>query len=124
MSRKLTLAPYKVIDAGSMGTTLTSTVTNIQYLDNVGVQLNFTTSDAVGTFQVQVSMDYTQDAVGNVLNAGNWINLTLNPSPVAASAANQIYIDINQVSAPYMRVKYTRTSGTGTLTAYITGKML
>lgn len=124
MSRKLTLAPYKVIDAASMGASLTSTVTNIQYLDNVGVQLNFTTSDAVGTFQVQVSMDYSQDAAGNVLNAGNWVTLTLNPSPTSASATDHIYIDINQVSAPYMRVTYTRTSGTGTLTAYITGKML
>lgn len=105
-----------------MATNLVSPVTQIEFMDNIGVQLNFTTSDAVGTFNVQVSMDHTQDQYGNVTNAGNWINLALSPSPVAASADNQIFIDLNQLSAPYLRVIYTRVSGSGTLNGYICGK--
>lgn len=100
---------------------LASAATNIEFMDNIGVQLNFTTSNAVGTFNVQVSMDYNQ-INGVVVNAGNWVNLALSPSPVAASANNQIYIDLNQLSAPWIRTIYTAGSGTGLLDGFICGK--
>lgn len=101
-----------------MAANVASSVTNIEFLDNIGVQFNFTTSDAVGTFQVQVSMDYNPVAP----TAANWVNLALSPAPVAASANDSIYIDMNQLSAPWLRSTYTRTSGSGTLNAFICGK--
>lgn len=103
---------------------ITSAVTNIQHMDNIGIQLNFTGSAPVGTFTVEVSIDYEQDDQGNVITAGNWISVTLDPIPAAAGAADNIYIDLNQLSAPWIRVKYDRDSGTGTLNGYITGKMI
>lgn len=117
MSKKV-LLKFQTITAGSMAGNLASSVTNIEFLDNIGVQLNFTTSDAVGTFQVQVSMDYSPVNP----TAANWINLSLSPAPVAASANDSIYIDLNQLSAPWIRTTYTRTSGSGTLDAFICGK--
>jgi hypothetical protein len=122
--RKGNLLKFQNITSASMGANVTSAVTNIQFLDNVGIQLNFTTSDAIGTFKVQISMDYDQDAQGVVKTAGNWVDLVLSPIPAAAGANDQIYIDINQISAPWIRVFYERTSGTGTLNGFVTGKML
>lgn len=122
MSSKNILTPFQNIVSGDMSqASITSSVTTIQYLDNIGVQLNFSGSP-VGTFAIQVSADYKQDANGNVMNAGNWIPVTLSPAPVASGSPGQIYLDLNQLSSPYLRVVYTKTSGTGTLQGYVTGK--
>lgn len=121
--RKNSLVKYLNIVNGDMSGDLTSSVTNIEFIDNVGLQLNFSGSP-VGIFSVQVSIDYTQDSQGVVSNAGNWISIPLNPIPAATGSANNIYIDLNQLSAPWVRVFYDFTSGTGTLNSLICGKML
>jgi hypothetical protein len=124
MSRKNTLLNFQTITNGDMSlSSLTSAVTNIQRADNIGLQFNFTGSP-VGTFQVQVSIDYAQDMEGNVTNPGNWIPVQLQSSPVASGSAGQIYIDLTQLSAPWIRTVYTKTSGTGTLNAFISTKMI
>lgn len=115
------LIPYKIIDAVSMAASVTSSIAPIQEQDNIGVQLHWTGSP-VGAFTIEVSMDHKQDSQGNVQVAGNWISLTLDPTITASGSGDDAYIDLNQLSAPYVRVVYTRTSGTGSLTAYITGK--
>lgn len=121
MARKNQLTKFQNITAGDMSGNITSPVTAIHFLDDIGVQFNFT-GTPTGTFQVQVSIDYAQDLEGNVTNAGNWIPITLTPAPVAAGAAGQIYIDLNMLSSPWIRVAYVFTSGTGTLNSFITGK--
>ena len=128
---KNVLKPFQTITAGSMAGNLTSQVTTIQFLDNLGLQLDWTGSP-VGSFQVQVSADYSQDIMGNVLNAGNWSPIILEYIPtggtltiatsIPTSVGSPIYVDLNQTSAPYIRVVYTSSSGTGTLNAYITAK--
>lgn len=122
-SSKQSLKKFRTITDGSMASaTVTSLATDIRYLDNIGLQLNWSGSP-VGTFAVQVSADYEQDQFGNVVAAGNWIPLTLSPSPSTA-AGSPIYIDLTQLSAPWIRVVYTKTSGSGTLNAYIVAKGL
>jgi hypothetical protein len=123
MGRKNTLKKYQLITSGDMSADVTSSVTNIQYLDNIGIQLNFT-GTPIGVFRVQVSADYDQTAEGQVLNAGNWINMALTPTPTASGSADQIYIDILPTSAPWIRVFYDSTSGAGTLNGFITAKMI
>lgn len=100
---------------------LTSPVVNIRFLDNIGVQLHFT-GTPTGTFQVQVSGDHEQDPQGVVTVPGNWISIVLSPVPVAAGAPDDIYIDLNQLSAPWMRVLYTNSAGVGVLTGFATAK--
>lgn len=124
MAIKNTLQTFRNIIAGDMSqATITSAVSNIQFLDDIGIQLNFT-GTPTGTFAVQVSIDYAQDSQGVVTNAGNWIGITLSPAPVASGSADQIFIDIQQISAPWIRVVYTKTSGTGTLNGYISAKAI
>ena len=109
--RKNVLTPYHVIVAGDMSGDVTqATPTNIQYADNVSVQLNFT-GTPTGTFEIQGSLDQS-----------NWVPLVFSTSPVASGASGQILLDMNQLSFPYIRVFYDRTSGSGTLDAYISWK--
>lgn len=78
-----------------------------------------------GVFDVQVSIDYQQDEFGNVQNPGNWIPLPLSPTAtVSAGTPTNIYIDVTQISAPFIRLIYTHTSGTGTVAAFITAKVI
>lgn len=122
--RKNTLLKYEIVTAGDMSqATVTSAVTNIQFMDNIGVQLNVTglAGSAVGTFALQVSIDYTQDNNGNVTVPGHWITFLQGASN---STDQQIYFDLNQLSAPWIRLVYTKTSGTGHFDAFITGKAI
>lgn len=124
MSRKNVLPAYNVITAGDMSlASLTSLPTNIQFLDNVCFQLVWT-GTPTGTFSIQGSLTHQQDSLGNVSNVGTWDNISLSPAPVAVGSAGDILIDMNQLSFPWIRVVYTKTSGTGTLTATVGGKML
>ena len=119
------LKKFQLFTAGvQSGTaTITSKVIEIQYLDNVFLQLN-SAGTASGAFDVQVSSDHVEDMEGNVVVAGNWISLVLSPSPVLVGASLNIGIDLNQLGASYLRVQYTNTSGTGVVDGFVSGKML
>lgn len=76
-----------------------------------------------GTITVEVSNTYSQNADGSVRNAGNWTALTLS-SPTTVSGASGIgFIDIDEIAAFAIRLKYTRISGTGLLNVVINGKV-
>lgn len=126
MSRKSNLKKFQSITSGNMAlTSITSAITNVEFLDNIGVQLQWSGSP-VGNFEIQVSLNYDQDINGNVINAGTWVPLTFPTynNDIPTSAGSPLYIDLNQLSAPWVRVVYTKTSGTGTLNTYICGKMV
>lgn len=114
--RKNVLAPVDLTalcTSADMSGNITSPVTNIQNLDNVSVQITFT-GTPTGSFFIDGSLD-------NI----NFDALTLSPAPTASGAADTILIDLNQLSFPYIRMRYVATSGTGTLTKYmISGKQV
>jgi hypothetical protein len=121
--RKSNLLSFQSLSSVSMTSNITSSATNIAYLDNIGVQFNFTGAP-VGTFKIEVSTDYNEDTQKNIINPGSWTPLTLSPAPTAAASASTIYIDMNQLSAPWIRSGYTASSGSGVLSAFVTGKMV
>jgi hypothetical protein len=123
--RKNTLPVFHLIQAESMGADITSQVVDIRYMDNVALQLVWT-GDAVGPFEVQGSLDFVPPPQpgGTPVNAGTWVDLTLSPAPAAAGSADSALIDLNQLSFPFVRVFFDRTSGTGTLNGYVSGKQV
>jgi hypothetical protein len=122
--RKNVLPTYQTITAGDMSqATITSKITDITFLDNMALQMDWT-GTPVGTFTIYGSLNYAQDLFGNVTNPGNWVPITFSTAPVATGSAGDILINLNQLSFPYLKVIYTKTSGTGVLNAYISGKML
>jgi hypothetical protein len=112
----------QIVASGDMSqASITSQVMPIINEDNVAFQIVWSGAP-VGTFDVQVSVDHAQDSQGNVSNTGTWLSLTLSSPVAAAGSAGNAYVDINQISAPYIRVVYTKTSGTGTLNIWAAAK--
>lgn len=121
---KNALLPYHLIVAGDMSGDVTSNPTNIQFLDNCSVEIDFTGSPT-GTFTVEGSLTYKANALTGVQQApGFWIPITLSPIPIASGSSGQILIDMDDLSFPWIRVVYHRTGGTGTLDVYISGKSI
>jgi hypothetical protein len=123
MSSRPFLKPHVVANAVSMAASVTSDVTIIQMIPYISYTVVWT-GTPTGTFAVEVSNDYSVDASGAVLNAGTWVALTLSASVAAAGSADSAFIDIDGVAAYAIRLKYTRASGTGSLTATVAGKVL
>ena len=116
--RKNFLNPYRLIDSESMGASVTSDPFNVQGLDSIAVQFVFS-GTPTGTFSVQVSGNYN-----TVTASGDWDDLFLNPSMTASGASGTASTNIQQLAFLWMRLKYTRTGGTGSLDAYVSGKMI
>ena len=121
-SRKNVILPKLILSAGDMSASITSSATNINFLDNASIQLNFTGAP-VGTFAVQGSLDYSPGINNDPLaNAGNWVDLPLSVTPTASGSPDVILMDLSMLPFPWIRVVYTRTSGTGSLNYYIVAK--
>lgn len=116
MSRKLVLLPSVIAADQSLAASFTTTPTVLSYQDNVAYQINVTTTDSTGTFEVQASMDYVPPGTGSVPpDAGTWATLTLDGTPSVAGANDVIAISLNQVPYKALRIAYTSTvAGTGT----------
>ena len=134
MSKKNVLRPGKTITDGDMSlASITSLVTEIQYLDNVGVQLTWAGSPT-GTFAIQVSADFRRyDPTNKITAAGTWTPLVLTywdgaafvtATSIPTSLGSPIFLDLALLSAPFLRIVYTKGSGTGTLQCTITGKAI
>jgi hypothetical protein len=131
-STKKFLPKFNVIAAAAMTSNITSAITNIESLDDVGIQ--FTWSGApVGTFRIEVSADHAQDIQGNVTVPGAWAPITftyydgasnVTTSELPTSVGSPIFADLSLLSAPWIRSVYTFISGSGTLTTTITAKMV
>lgn len=101
----------------------TSAPFKVLSLDDIGIQINAVGTMA-GTFDVQCSADHKEDELGNVLVAGNWVSIVLPSTPTLAGASLSIYLDMALLSAPFIRVVYSNTSGAGTINVLGVGKGL
>jgi hypothetical protein len=131
MSSRPHFVPYPVIDAESMATSLTSDVTVIQKLSCPSYSYSWAGTSPVGAVSVEISNDYSQNADGSVKNAGTWTAIyfqlngagaLVNSAPVTGNTGTG-FIDVPITGAYAIRTVFTRTSGTGTLTATICCKV-
>lgn len=127
MSRKNAILPLVIMDAVDLEESQVSSVVNIQWLDNIGIQVDVTGSTADGTFTVQVSNTYKLNPDGSVRDAGTWVDLTT-PAPIEIVDAEPqpIFIDVNQSGAAAIRLVFepAEGAGAGTATARLTAKAL
>jgi len=109
-------APGTAINGTSMGASITSDQVPLSFEDNVGLQVVWT-GTPTGTLDVQISLDPT--------NLG-WQSIpstSFVPTPaIPSGSAGSNYYELMQTTAAFIRLVYTRTSGTGTLKAKITAK--
>lgn len=122
MSSRPIIAPFPVITNGDMSADIISAVTVIQTNSMVSYDISWTGSTPIGVMEVQVSNTYSQNADGSVRNAGNWTSITLSATTDVTGNTGNGAIDIDATAFYAIRLKYTRTSGTGTMQATIAGK--
>ncbi len=130
MSSRPQAGPYPVIGgtlpnavSGSMAANITSKPTIIQKLSMIGYDISWTGTSPVGVMSIQVSNTYSENADGSVANAGNWTTLTLSTTPSVSGNSGNGFIDVDATGAYAIRLIYTRTSGTGTMSATIAAKV-
>lgn len=141
MSTRPKFEPYIVLpnaysspaNSGSMAVNLTSQPTVVSRLSMVSYTCSWAGSSPVGTISVQASNDYELNPEGNLYATGTWNTLpvsywngsttsTVTAIPVSGSTGNGA-IDIATNGFYALRLIYTATSGTGTLTVTIDAKV-
>lgn len=99
---------YQLVDAESMGASITSDSQQLIQEVVCCVQAVFTGSP-VGSIKLQISND-----------SSNWTDYT--GSATSISAAGDVAWNLSNIGYRYLRVVYTRTSGTGSLSVTVSGK--
>lgn len=130
MASRPNIQAYQVLTNGDMSGNLTSSVSVIPQVTVGSYAYSWSGSSPVGYITIEVSNDYAPGGIdGKAANAGTWtpIYFTVNGSSVtnqAAVSGNSGTGFIEWSTAAYaVRTKYTFTSGTGTLQAYINAKV-
>lgn len=116
-------------NSGDMSSSITSAPTVLQSISQVCYSVSWTGTTPVGTISVQASNDYSINPNGTVDNPGTWATMTLQYNgsavtsiPVTGNTGNGL-IDITDTATYAIRLVYTASSGTGTLTAIVSGKV-
>lgn len=104
----------------SMGASFNSDPQELFYFYSYSVQIAWSAGTSpVGAFSIQASLDYNPGGNlvggdGTPLNAGTWTTVTGSSQAISGTPGNILY-DVVQCSYRWMRVAYTRTSGSATL---------
>jgi len=109
-----------MVEAGDMSADITSDSTSVRFLDQVLIRLKWTNGTSpVGDFFIDIA--HYDD---NSQTFDDWVPLTLASTPAASGASGFHQIHLGQVTFDAMRVRYVRTSGSGTLEVSIFAKDL
>ena len=121
MSVKNALPPYKVLNAVDISTNQTSPVIDILNQDNVGIILSWSGASPVGTIKIQCASPLATELSSA---AWDWIDLDFGSVIGITGNTGTHNISINQAPFAKLRIVYTSTSGTGSLTAACTAKRM
>lgn len=136
MSTRTALRPQVVIPSAqaapanttAMGANIISAPTIMQSLTLVNYAVSWVGSAPIGTLEVQGSNDCVVNAEGGV-SGGTWIPLELSLAgavvttiPVTGNTGSGM-INVDGLGAYAVRLVYTAGSGSGDLTATVTGKV-
>lgn len=108
-----------MIEDGDMSGNITSSVTNVENLDIAGILVEWSSSSINGVLTVEArhqKKDKAEQATWYELDFGTAINIDTDNS------FHQLVL--NELPFTDIRIKYTSTSGTGTLNATLTAKQI
>lgn len=106
------LNPTHWFSALSLGSTTQSDPYDIRPYDNIGIQLIWT-GTPTGTITIEAQID-----------SSTWTDMGVSPAITLSGSASSQLVGIRNQAFNKIRVVYTRTSGTGSLDAYLIGKSL
>lgn len=109
--------PVKILTNGDMSqASLQSTAIDLNQLDLTSIQAIWTGGSASGTLKIQVS----NDMVDLASQVTHWTDYT--GSDETVSGAGDVLWNMSFVGYRWVRMVYTRTSGSGSLNATFVGK--
>lgn len=120
---------YSALNVTGTSQVYTSSASSILYKDNIGLQY-IMGGNAQGQLDIQISNDYNPGLPqsAGTLNAGTWTSLTqTSPNTLPAtigSGTSNVFVNLNQLGASYIRSQWTNSSGSGTITGTFTAKSL
>jgi hypothetical protein len=120
MSRK-SVKTERLYNDQSLAADFTTPWRNISYLDNVGFLINCNSvTDNTGTFSVEVQ------CVDSNNNESEAVALTMSATPTLADGDADFFINLNQVPATKVRLRFTADGGTpdGTCDVFIHTKSI
>lgn len=112
------IQPKKIFDNADMSATLTSEEIFMEHVGGFSIDMEWTTSDIAGAFEIQVSNGLTWHTIPE-----SQLNIQGNLS--VASADGTGFVNVVDHQGYKFRIVFTPTSGaTGTVNAIIGGKAL
>lgn len=124
-STKKILAPYPILDRASMATNQTSLETNVAAYDFGILDIEWSGSTPVGNINVEMLKIPADRNVTNKVDEWEVLNFTGSAGgeniPVTGNTGTHSIV-FNKFPSTKIHVKYLATSGTGTITAIISGK--
>lgn len=123
MSRKHSLPPHDMLLEDDMSAAVTSPPTNVSQIDQCVIIASWTGS-AVGSFTVEgAQVPSTQLRANSPLPASiTWTALDFGAPIEAAGVDDEHQLVLTQIPFTHIRVVFTPTSGSGSLSARISGK--
>ena len=112
MPGKRFIPPYLVFDNHSIGADTISDATDVSHLDYCHYDISWGGSSPVGV----VTVEYLKDG------ESAWATLDLGSTIDVSGTSGSHRIIMLELPFEKIRLKYTRTSGTGVINAYITAK--
>lgn len=123
MSSRPHVKPTILVSAQSMATDVISPPTNTFQMSLLSYTLAWT-GTPTGTFTVEGCNDAVFEPNGAyVANTGSWDTLTLSSTVLASGSAGTALLNLAQLGMAYLRLHYTATSGSGSLTITAAGKV-
>lgn len=116
--------PVQIVTAGDMAqATVVSNGIDMNQIFGGSISAVFTGSP-VGTLTLEISNDIVATPVAGGANLASAVNTwtTYTGSSYAISAAGDFTYVLADTNYRWLRMKYTKTSGTGTINAYFSGK--
>lgn len=112
----------KLVAAGDMSADITSEAQQLEQQFGYSMEAVYTTSGTLaGVLKLQCSLDHSEDGNGNILVAGNWVDIANSSTTIAAAGA---YVwNVADCNYPWVRLVYTHHSGdTGSLNVFFFGR--
>jgi len=124
-STKKVLFPYPMFNNVSIATNQTSEETNVAFLDFGIIDIEWTGSSPVGNINVEICKVQSDKNLLNKIDEWETLNFSnaVGGENIPISGASGSHrIILTKLPSTKIRLKYIATSGTGTMTAYISGK--
>lgn len=112
---KLMMPPAIIVNSQSLAASFNSPILPVYQADSMVLQVNYTGAP-VGSLDVQESLDYNPSS-----GAGNFVSITPLTQAIPG-AVSPILIETSAGLGGYLRIVYTRTSGTGSMSVYMSRK--